>query len=91
MSQHPTDALLEDILGPLMTKRLEDRGREVRQYYLGLDDTNLRLFDELLLLCAELIASIGKPKQGLCQNSLCRVISRKLLPFLQPALLEAYA
>lgn len=64
MCDKPKEIRLNDIIGEKTTQKLDDYDRQVREYYLQLDNQSLRVFDQFMLLYTKLIVSIGEELPG---------------------------
>lgn len=64
MPDKPKEIRLNDIIGKETTQKLDDYDRQVREYYLRLDNQSLRVFDQFMSLYTKLVVSIGEELPG---------------------------
>jgi len=64
MPDKPKEIRFNDIIGKEAIKKLDDFDRHVREYYLGLDNQNLRVFDQFMQLYPQLMVSIAEGLPG---------------------------
>lgn len=60
----PKEIRLNDIVEKEMIQKIDDFDRQVREYYLGLDNQSLRVFDQFMQLYFQLMVSIAEELPG---------------------------